>query len=455
MTAHILDSQFLKDLYGTPEMRLVFDEMHLLQKWLDVEVALAQAEAELGIIPPAAAAEISRRARADQLDLPRLKQLIDQTVHPIVPVIKVLQQACAGDAGEYIHWGATTQDIMDTALVLQIKEAVEILENRLANFSAVLARSALEYRDVPMAGRTHGQHALPITFGYKIAVWLAEVDRHRERLAQIKPRLLVGQFGGAVGTLASVAADGLQIQLGMMHRLGLGVPVISWHTARDNLAEFAALLNLVAATTGKIAHEIINLQRTEISEVEEPFNEGKVGSSTMPHKRNPMLCEAILALARLVMHAAPAAADAMIQEHERDWVGDHIEWAYLPEICIMTDGALKLAARVMDGLLVYPQRMRLNLDQTNGLILSEAVMLALAQKTGRQTAHDIVYECSMRAIEHSLPFRQTLAEHPVVTLHLSGSDIERLLDPLQYTGLAGQFVDRVIQKATQHQGDPA
>ncbi len=445
MASHILDSQFLKDLYGTPEMRAVFDDLHLLQKWLDVEVALAQAEAELAIIPEAAASEITRHAHADRLDLPRLKQLIDQTVHPIVPVIRVLQQACNGDAGEYIHWGATTQDIMDTAMILQVKEAMAILEDRLESITAVLSESAMKYRDMPMAGRTHGQQALPITLGYKIAVWLAEVDRHRERLAQIKPRVLVGEFGGAVGTLASVTEFGLQIQEGMMKRLGLGVPVISWHSARDNLAEFASTLSLIAATMGKIAHEIINLQRTEIAEIEEPFNEGKVGSSTMPHKRNPMLCEAILALARLIIRNTPAAMDAMIQEHERDWVGDHIEWAYLPEICVMTDGALQLTERVVKGLRVYPERMRSNLDRTNGLMLSEAIMLALAQKMGRQTAHAVVYECAMRAIEQGLPFRQTLAEHPDVARHLSAQDIERHLDPVHYTGLSGQFVDRVMQ----------
>jgi adenylosuccinate lyase len=399
----------------------------------------------LGIIPSAAAAEITRRAIAEELDLGRLKQLVDQTVHPIVPLIRVLEQVCEGDAGEYIHWGATTQDIMDTAMILQAKEALAIMEERLAGLAHVLADGASKYRDVPMAGRTHGQQALPITFGYKIAVWLAEVNRHRERLVQLKPRLLVGEFGGAVGTLASVSEHGLEIQEGMMRRLGLGVPVISWHASRDNLAEFASSLSLIAATMGKIAHEVISLQRTEIAEVEEPFNEGKVGSSTMPHKRNPMLCEAILALARLVMRSAPAAADAMIQEHERDWAGDHVEWAYLPEMCIMTDGAMHLTTRVMSGLLVYPEHMRTNLDRTNGLILSEAVMLALAQKIGRQSAHDIVYECAMRAVEQELPFRQTLSEHGVVSRNLTGQDIERLLDPIHYTGLAGQFVDRALQ----------
>ncbi len=447
MASHIIDSTFLKDLYGTPEMRAVFDDMSLLQKWLDTEVALAQAQAELSLIPAEAAAEITRCARADQLDIVRMKQLVDQTVHPIMPLIRVLKEACQGDAGEYIHWGATTQDIMDTAMVLQIKEAIAILEARLEALIEALVTLATHHRDTPMAGRTHGQQALPITFGYKVAVWLAEVLRHRERLAECKPRVLVGEFGGAVGTLASVTEHGLQIQQGMMTRLGLGVPLIAWHAARDTLAEFASVLALLAATTGKIAHEVISLQRTEIAEVEEPFNIGKVGSSTMPHKRNPMICEAIHALARLVMHTVPVALDAMIQEHERDWTGDHLEWAYLPEICVMTDGALQLSTRVVSGLQVHPRHMLNNLGQLNGLMLSEAVMLALAGKVGRQTAHDVVYECSMRAFENDLPFRQTLAETPVVTQHLSSADLEQLLDPLHYTGLAATFVDRVVQEA--------
>ena len=445
MPSHIIDSIFLKDLYGTAEMRAVFDDIHLLQKWLDAEVALAQAEAEIGVIPAYAAEEIARRARAEMLDTAHIKQLVDQTVHPIVPVIRVLKEACEGNAGEYIHWGATTQDIMDTAMVLQAKEAIAIIESRLATLVEALTTLAIRHRDTLMAGRTHGQQALPITFGYKIAVWLAEVQRHQERLAQCKPRVLVGQFGGAVGTLASVPEQGMQIQQGMMQRLGLGVPLIAWHAARDNLTEFASLLGMMAATTGKIAHEVISLQRTEIAEVEEPFNEGKIGSSTMPHKRNPMICEAILALARLSMRSVPAALDAMIQEHERDWVGDHMEWAYLPELCIMTDGALHMTTRVVLGLHVHPEQMRRNLNQLNGLMLSEAVMLTLAQTVGRQTAHDVVYQCSMRAVEQCLPFRQTLAEHPLVAQHLTQQDIERLLDPGHYTGLAGQFVDRVTK----------
>ena len=378
------------------------------------------------------------------LDASRMKQLIDQTVHPIVPLIRVLQDACSGDAGEYIHWGATTQDIMDTAMILQAQEAAAILDNRLAGLSAALGHLASAHRDTIMPGRTHGQQALPVTFGYKAAVWLAEVERHRQRLLQCRPRLLVGQLGGAVGTLASLGEQGFQVQQRMMEILGLGVPLITWHTARDGLAEFASLLGMMAATAGKMAREIINLQRTELAEVEEPFNEGKVGSSTMPHKRNPMICEAVLALSRLVMRSVPLALDAMIQDHERDWSSDHIEWAYLGEMCIMTDGALDLTLRVLTGLRVYPERMLKNLDLLDGLVLSEAVMLALGKDLGRQTAHEMVYECAMRSFEQGLPFRQVLGEHPLVSAHLTPAQIEDLLDPAHYTGLAGQFVDRVL-----------
>lgn len=444
MPSHILDSLFLKDLYGTAEMRLVFDDLSLLQKWLDAEKALAQAEAELGIIPASAAQEIARCAVADRLDVRRIKQLVDQTVHPIVPLIRVLKDACSGDAGEYIHWGATTQDIMDTAMILQAKDATAILENRLAGLSEALRHLASSQRDTIMPGRTHGQQALPITFGYKAAVWLAEMERHRQRLVQCRSRLLVGQLGGASGTLASLGGSGFQVQARMMEILGLGVPLITWHTARDGLAELASLLGILAATAGKVAREIINLQRTELAEVEEPFNEGKVGSSTMPHKRNPMICEAVLALSKLVMRSVPLALDAMIQDHERDWSSDHIEWAYLGEMCIMTDGALDLTLRVLTGLKVYPQRMLVNLNLLDGLALSEAIMLALGKNLGRQTAHDVVYECAMRSFDESLPFRQVLGEHPLVAAHLTPSQIEDLLDATHYTGLAGQFVDRVL-----------
>jgi adenylosuccinate lyase len=444
MPTHVTDSIFLKDLYGSDEMRAVFDDHALLQRWLDVEVALARAEAEIGLIPAWAADEIAAKGRADLMDTARIKQGIDQTVHPIVPLIRVFAAACENGAGEYIHWGATTQDIMDTANVLQLKQASAVIERQLADLAAALAALARAHRDTLMAGRTHGQHALPITFGFKLAVWLAEVLRHQERLQQCKPRVLVGQFAGAAGTLAALGAQGLAVQQRMLELLGLGVPLITWHTARDGYAEFSALLAMLGATLGKIGHEIILLQKTEVWEVEEPFNAGKVGSSTMPHKRNPMLCEALVALARLCMHLAPNALDSMLQEHERDWISDHMDWAYLPDLCVMTGGALQLAVRVMRGLHVHPERMARNLDATRGLLLSEQVMLALAASMGRQTAHDVVYECAMQAIDSERAFRDVLLAHPHAAPHLTAAQLDALLDPRQYTGLAGVFVDRVL-----------
>jgi 3-carboxy-cis,cis-muconate cycloisomerase len=450
MTSTMIDSSFLQDLYGTAEMRAVFSSAHLLQKWLDVEAALAQAEADFGIIPAEAAAEITRQARAERLDGAQIKLWVDQTVHPIVPVIRALQAACQSDAGEYIHWGATTQDIMDTAIVLQLKEALAIIRDRLNELSITLASLARAHRDTLMPGRTHGQHALPITFGYKAAVWLSEIQRHISRLDQLEPRLLIGQLGGAAGTLASLGEQALQVQQRMMEILGLKSPLITWHTARDNLAEYASLLAMIAATLGKIAHEIISLQHTELAEIEEPFYMGKVGSSTMPHKRNPMICEAILALSRLVLRLAPSAWDAMIQEHERDWSSDHIEWAYLPEISIYTDGALSLTIGVMGKLQVYPDRMQKNLEITRGLILSEALMLALSQHIGRQSAHEIVYRCSMQAHDEHRSFAETLSNDLTVNSFLTAEQISVLLKPSNYTGLAGVFVDRVLENANDH-----
>lgn len=445
MPSHITDSIFLKDLYGTDEMRAIFSDEALLQCWLDVEAALALAEGEIGVIPGWAAQEIARKARAELIDTAQMKREIDHTLHPIVPLIRALKSICDGDAGEYIHWGATTQDIMDTALALQIKDAIAIFEQRLSHLEATLAELAQRHRETIMPGRTHGQHALPITFGFKVAIWLDEFRRHTARLRECKPRVLVGQFGGAVGTLAGVGEHGFEIRRRMMAHLKLGVPTITWHVAHDRFAEFAGIVAMMAGSCGKIAREVIALQKSEVMELEEPWAEGKVGSSTMPHKRNPMLCEAIVALARLCFDRARTALDGLIPEHERDWAVNHMEWAYLPELCVMADGALALTLRVLDGLHVYPERMRANLDALQGLMMSEAVMFALGQAVGRQTAHDVVYACAMRAVETQRSFREVLAGDPLVRAHLSADDLDRLLDPTRYIGLAREMVDQVCR----------
>lgn len=444
MPSHVIDSLFFRDLYGSEAMRAVFDDLNLLQKWLDFESALARAEAGAGLVPAEAAQEITRQAVAANFDIAAIKQGIDKTVHPLVSIIWQFSERCEADAGRYVHWGATTQDVMDTAIVLQLKQAYPLFEQTLNQIIGASGELARRYRDTPMAGRTHGQQALPITFGFKIAVWLSELKRHRARLQAVKARVLVGEFAGAAGTLASVTANGFEINRRVMAELGLGVPEISWHTARDGFAEFATTLAMIAATLGKIAHEIIDLQKSEFGEVEEPFEHGKVGSSTMPQKRNPMLCEAILALARLTRQYGSVAIDSLYNEHERDWSTMQMEWSYLPELCIMTHGAMQLSLRVLSGLIVYPENMMRNLQSSGGLLLAERVMLRLGEHIGRQRAHDLIYEAAMYAFEKHVPFEKVLKDTPAITMHLDPQTIGELLDPVQYTGLAGEFVDRVL-----------
>jgi adenylosuccinate lyase len=453
MPAHIIDSLFFQDLFGSPTMRAIFDDHNLLQKWLDYEAALARAEARCGLIPPEAAQEITRQAQAAHMDTTAIKQGIDKTVHPLVSMIWQLSKRCEGEAGRYVHWGATTQDVMDTALVLQIREAINAFEKTLANLQDSLRDLAQRYQTTPMAGRTHGQQALPTTFGFKVAVWLAELQRHQARLTQLRPRTLMGQFGGAVGTLAGLAqgseADGLAIQAALMDELGLEMPLIAWHTSRDGIAEFGLWVGMVAALMGRIANEVIHLQKQEFGELEEPFELGKVGSSTMPHKRNPMLCEAILTLARLCRDRATTALDTLVyHEHERDWASFQMEWAYIPEMCIMGHGALELTWRVLQGLHVHPERMRRNLDLTDGLLLAERVMFALGAYLGRQAAHDVVYECAMTAIEKGESFLDHLADDPRIAPHFDRPSLAALLNPETYTGLASVFVQRVLDSVT-------
>ncbi len=452
MPAHVIDSIFFKDLFGTPAMRQVFDDHTLLQKWLDYEAALARAQAKLGMFPQAAADEITAQAQAALMDTDAIKQGIDKTVHPLVSLIWQLSHRCAGDAGRYVHWGATTQDVMDTAIILQIRDALPLFEGTLDALESAMVRLASDYRATPIAGRTHGQQALPTTFGAKVAVWLAELRRGRERLNQAKPRVLVGEFGGAVGTLAGLAEshiDELAVQAALMQELGLGIPPIAWHTSRDGIVEFALIICQYAALMGRIAHEVIDLQKQEFGEVEEPFAMGKVGSSTMPHKRNPMLAESVLTLARLCREKAATALDTLVyNEHERDWSSFQMEWAYLPELCVMAHGALEIMARILGDLRVYPERMRQNLDVTGGLLLAERVMFALGEHIGRQDAHDVVYECAMHAIETHTGFLDTLTADPRVNTHLTRDQIAALLDPAAYTGLAARFVDRVLGKDT-------
>lgn len=444
MGSTVFDSVLYRDMFGTAEMRAVFCDAGYLARCLEVEAALARAQAGLGLIPAAAANEISAKAKPGILDLERLKHETEIVGYPILPLVRQLAAACAGEAGRYVHWGATTQDIMDSALVLQLRAALDLLEADLAAVSAALAALARRHRDTPMAGRTHLQQALPITFGFKAAVWRAPIERHRERLAQLRPRVLVGQFGGAAGTLASLGDQGLAVRAALMRELGLGEPAITWHVARDGLAEAVLFTGLVTGSLAKIATDVMLMMATELSEAFEPFEHGRGGSSTMPQKRNPISSELIVACAKLVRQHAALMLDAMVQDFERATGPWHAEWIALPESFIATAGALRQAKLMLAGLTVDTGRMAQNLGMTSGLIVAEAVMMGLAPKLGRQAAHDIVYDACREAAQSGRALIEVLAANPQVGPHFQRAELERLLDPRNYLGSAGAMVDRSL-----------
>jgi 3-carboxy-cis,cis-muconate cycloisomerase len=424
-------------------MREIFDERALIARYVEVEVALARAEARCGVVPAEAAAEIAARANPAALDLEALRRETEVVGYPILPLVHQLGRMC-GEAGRYVHWGATTQDIMDTAVVLQIRDALAAIDTDLTELRRILVRLAKRYRDTPMAGRTHLQQALPITFGYKAAVWLAMFDRHAGRLAQLRPRVLVGQFAGAAGTLASLGDRGLDVQHALMEELGLGVPVATWHVARDGLAEAVGFLGLLTGSLGKVAYDVMLLASTEVGEVQEPFVAGRGASSTMPQKRNPISSELILAAAKAVRNHAGLMLDAMVQDYERATGPWHAEWIALPESFVLAAGALHQAKFMLGGLVVDEARMRKNLGMTSGLIVAEAVMMGLAPHLGRNAAHDVVYAACRIVERDGGRLADALAGMAEVAGRLDRAAIERLTDPGNYLGMAREMVDRVI-----------
>lgn len=446
MSAYVIDSELFRDQFSTAEMRDIFSDRRTVQAWLDVEVALAEAEAELGMIPTDAANAIKDVGDATLYDLADMKREMDRTSHPIVPLVRAIGAKCEGDYGEYVHWGATTQDITDTGTMLQIRDAEAVITSRLEALSDALLDHVVTHAATAMPGRTHGQHAQPITFGYKAAVWLDEVRRHQTRMDEMRPRLLVGQFGGAVGTLAALGDQGLAVRAKLMEKLELGEPLITWHTARDRLAELISNMAMIAGTCGKIAHEVYVLQKSEVQEVEEPFPDGKVGSSTMPHKRNPAICEGIIALSRTVRSSLPLAFETLIAEHERDKVGLQTEREFIARTISQTDAALAKTVMVTEGLDIRSENMRANLDITKGLTLSEAVMMALSDKLGRQQAHEILYRSCMIAFKEDTTMREALMHSMEVREILSEDEIDALLDPEAYTGLAARMARQVADE---------
>jgi len=434
--------------YGTIEMRRIFEEENRLQKMLDVEAALAWAHAEVGDIPRKDAQQIIEAATVKKVKLSHVKEIESQIKHDVMSIVRALSEA-AGTSGGYVHLGATSQDINDTATALQLKGATELLEKRMNNLEKTLLEKAERYKRTIMMGRTHGQHALPITLGFKFAIWLRENARHIQRLRQCRERLLVGKMSGAVGTMAGLGLNAPRIQKLVMDRLGLRAADVSNQVVqRDIHAEFISLLAIIACTLDKIATEIRELQRPEIGELAEPFERARqVGSSTMPHKRNPELCERVSGLAKIMRSLVVPALEDVPTWHERDLTQTSAERFIIPESCILVDYMLYLMTNILQGLVVNEERMRRNIDLTRGLAMSEAVMMALVKKgMNRQKAHELLRTLTIKSEVEKQPFKGTLLEDKTVREKLSQQEIERALNPRNYLGSATKQVEIVIRK---------
>lgn len=444
MPVSVFDMQSLQHLWGTEELRTIFSEENRVQKWLDFEAALATAQAELGIIPLAAAQEISAQAKVEHIDIAKMSAEIRRIKHSLVPALKQLQATCTKDNGEWVHYGATTQDVVDTGVALQLKEFHAVAMRDLIAVGRELARLAQTNRDVPMAGRTHGVQALPITFGHKCALWLDELGRHHERLVQCAPRALVGMLAGAVGSQASLGPQAVALEKRTMDKLGLGAPAISWAPARDRFTEYTTVLAMLGATLSKIGNELFNMQRNEFGEVEEGFSDGKLGSSTMPHKRNPTSAENLAGLSRPLRYNATMMIEGMVQEGERDGIAWKMEWKAVPECCMIAGAMLFQAKNLLAGLKVNADVMAANLDKMRGYLLSERVMLELSERVGKQTAHEWIYEASMHGITTKLSFADAMRQHKGLGELLSDEEILTFTDPNGYLGECAASVDRVV-----------
>src|SRR3954462_5412201 len=430
-----------------PGIRALYCLESRWQAWLDVEVALARAQAELGIIPTAAAAAIARAARLEKMDRARIDEGFARTGPTLVPLVWELGRIVGDPHGGWVHWGATTQNITQTGDLLVLRQAHQVFLRLIGETLAAMADLAERGAEMPMAGRTHGQHAVPATFGYKVAVWIEELLRHVERLRQAAPRLFVAMLGGGAGTFASLGKQGPPVQAAIGRRLGFGTMTVPSRTLGDHLAENICILGLLAATCGKIGREVYTLMKTEYGEVEEPVPPGTVGSSTMPQKRNPKLCQDIIAAAAEVRSQVPLALEAMTTEHEADRTTSLMMDGAEARASVATGDMLARLVEVLRGLRLDPKRMRANLDLGGGLIMAEAVMLDLGTAIGRQHAHDVVYDAAQAAFVEFKSFSDLLAADALLTVHMDRKAIEKLLDPTAYTGLCAMMARNAAARA--------
>lgn len=430
-----------------PGIRDLFTLEASWQSWLDVEAALAIAEAEVGVVPQDAADIIASKSRVELLDRDNIFEGLRRTGHQLVPVVWELTRICGEDAGKYVHWGATTQNIVQTGDLLLLRKAHGIFLGQIGTILTAMADLAERTSDMALPGRTHGQHAVPATFGLKVAVWIDELSRHVDRLRGAEPRIFQALLGGAAGTMASFGEQGPEIQRRMAHHLGMRPMVVPSRTIGDHQAEYVSLLGLLAATCSKIGREIYTLMKQEFGEVEEPVPPGTVGSSTMPQKRNPILSQDVVAAAAQVRALVPLAMEAMMTEHEADRTTSLMIRRALQQACEQTGDILERVRMLMEGLEVFPERMRRNLDLSDGLIMAEALMLSLGEHVGRQTAHDVVYEAAQAAARDKTSFRDLLSKDAEIRRHLEEEQIAALLDPSAYTGVCARFATEQAGKA--------
>jgi len=445
--AHIIDSEFYKDGWGTEEMRAIFSDRVRYQRWLDIEKSLSKAQAQLGIIPKYAAEEIIKKANIKILDLNRIKEGIVKTGHSLVPLLREVQRNCKGDAGEYIHYGPTTQDIEDTGASLEIKDAYKIIMRDLFELEKIILKLALKYKNFPMAGRTHNQQGLPITLGLKFATWAAEIRRDIERMKDMKKRTFVGMLHGGTGTMAGLGEKAFEIIGLVMKDIGLEVPEIGWGSSRDYFTEYILVTGIVAGTLGKISNEIYQLSRTEIGELSEPLPENYVGSSTMPHKKNAETSEFVVAMSKIVMNNCSLALQSMISEHERDTRSWRLDWHTIPENTILLSKMLQANIFLLKGLEIHEQKINKNLHLLKGMLFSEALMLYLGRKIGKQTAHHVIQNAVMESIAKNSNFKDLLLNIPEVKDHVTSEELDQIMDYDKHIGKSIELVKMVVHKS--------
>jgi adenylosuccinate lyase len=443
---HIVDSGFYSSGYTTDEAREIFCDIHRYQRWLDVEAALALAQAELGMIPRQAADNIADNADINRLDLDAIREGLKVTSHSLMPLLNALHRVCDDEAAQFIHYGATTQDIQDTAQVLEIRDIIMLVERDLGMIMEQVIQLAEKHDRLVTIGRTHTQHALPMTMGLKMAVWLDELGRNAQRLQEMKDRVLVSQLFGGVGTMDPFGDRAFDLLDRFSARLKLQAPNTAWHAARDRLTEYCATLAMIAGTLAKIADEIRCLARNEIGEMEEPFQMGKIGSSTMPHKRNPEMCEQVVVLAKLINSNAALGFAGQICEHERDYRTVRLESVTITDVSLFTCGLLALMKDILGGLMVHEDRVLQNVDRAAHLITTEALMFFLGTSIGKQTAHTLIYETSMEAVETGRPMLDLLMRRPEISGRFSRDEMQQAMLPENHIGMSRELTRRTIKR---------